>query len=86
MTKQSYLDPYLCMLVYENTMHLNACGEHCHGSMVSGFRYALGAGISKDMKYKITKMHAFGLYPAQMMQQHTNDLVNELALLMAFHS
>jgi hypothetical protein len=34
--KQSYLDPSLCMLVYKNTMHFNACGEHCHGSMVSG--------------------------------------------------
>ena len=45
--RQSYLDPSLCMLVYENTMHLNALGEHCHGSMVSRFRYALGAGISQ---------------------------------------
>ena len=62
--KQSYLDPSLCMLVYETTMHFNLRGEHCHGSMVSGFRYALGAGISEDMKYKIAKMHAFGLFPA----------------------
>ena len=44
--KQPYLDPSLCMLIYENTMHFNARGEQCHGSMVSGFRYALGAGIS----------------------------------------
>ena len=62
--KQSYLDPFLCMLVYENTMHLNALGEQCHESMVSGFQYALGTGISQDMKYKIAKMHAFGLSPA----------------------
>ena len=72
--KQSYLDPSLCMLVYENTMHLNALGEQCHGSMVSGFRYALGAGISQDMKYKIAKMHAFGLSPAQIMQQYTKEV------------
>ena len=77
--KQPYLDPSLCMLIYENTMHFNARGEHCHGSMVSGFRYALGAGISEDMKYKIAKMHAFGLSPAQIMQQHTKE-VRELAL------
>ena len=62
------------MLVYENTMHLNALGEQCHGSMVSGFRYALGAGISQDMKYKIAKMHAFGLSPTQIMQQHTKEV------------
>ena len=79
MAKQSYLDPSLCMLVYENTMHFNARGEHCHGSMVIGFRYALGAGISKDMKYKITKIHVFGLSPVQIMQQHTKE-VRELAL------
>jgi len=77
--KQSYLDPSLCMLVYENTMHFNVRGEHCHGSMVSGFRYALGAGISEEMKDKIAKMHAFGLSPAQIMQQHTKE-VRELAL------
>ena len=65
--KQHYLDPTLCMLVYENTMHLNARGEHCHRAMVSGFRYALGAGISDEMKYKIAKMHAFVLLPTQIM-------------------
>ena len=79
MAKQSYLDPSLCMLVYENAMHFNAQSEHCHGSMVSGFQYALGIGISEDMKYKIAKMHAFGLSPAQIMQQHTKE-VRELAL------
>ena len=72
--KQSYLDLSLCMLVYENIMHFNARGEHCHGSIVTGFRYALGVGISEDMKYKITKMHAFGLSPAQIMQQHTKEV------------
>jgi hypothetical protein len=77
--KQPYLDPSLCMLIYENTMHFNARGEHYHGSMVSGFRYALGAGISEHMKFKIAKMHAFGLSPAQIMQQHTKE-VGELAL------
>ena len=49
-TKQSYIDHSLCMLVYENTMHLNTPGEQCYGSMVNGFRYALGVGISQDMK------------------------------------
>jgi hypothetical protein len=44
--KQSYLDPSLCMLIYENTMHFNARGEHCHGSMETGFQYALGAGYN----------------------------------------
>ena len=77
--KQLYLDPSLCMLVYENTMHFNARGEHCHGSMVSGFRYALGTGILEEMKYKIIRMHAFGLSPTQIMQQYTKE-VRELAL------
>ena len=36
--KKPYLNPSLCMLVYENTMHLNLRGEHCHGSMVNGFQ------------------------------------------------
>ena len=78
--KKPYLDPSLCMLVYENTMHLNSRGEHCHGSMVAGFRYALGAGISESMKHKIAQMHAFGLSPAQIMQQHTKE-VRDLALV-----
>ena len=74
--KKPYLDPSLCMMVYENTMHL---GEHCHGSMVSGFRYALGAGISNDIKHKIAQMHALGLSLVQLMQQHTKK-VRDLAL------
>jgi hypothetical protein len=51
--KKPYLDPSLCMLVYDNTMQLNSRGEHCNGSMVSGFWYALGVGISDSMKHKI---------------------------------
>ena len=47
--------------------------------MVSGFRYALGVGISEDMKHKIAQMHAFGLSPAQIMQQHTKH-IRDLAL------
>ena len=77
--KKPYFGPSLCMLIYENIMHLNSRGEHCHGSMVSGFRYALGVGISEDMKHKIAQMHAFGLSPAQIMQQHTKE-VRKLAL------
>ena len=46
--------------------------------MVSGFRYALGAGISEEMKQKIAQMHAYGLSLAQIMQQHTKE-VRELA-------
>ena len=76
--KKPYLDPSLCMLVYENTMHLNSCGEHCHGSMGSGFRYAFDIGSSKDMKHKIAQMHAFGLSPTQIMRQHTKH-VRDLA-------
>ena len=57
--KQLYLDPSLCKLVYENTMHFNARNEHCHVSMVNGFRYALGASISEEMKYKIAQNACF---------------------------
>ena len=78
-TKKPYLDPSLCRLLYENTMHLNSRGEHCHGSMVGGFRYALGVGILASMKHKIAQMHALGLSPAQIMQQHTKE-VKDLAL------
>jgi hypothetical protein len=77
--KKPYLDHSLCLLIYENAEHLNAAGEHCHGTMVCGFRYALGAGVSEEMKLKIAEMHAYGLSPAQIMQQHTKE-VRELAL------
>ena len=77
--KQPYLDGALCVLLYENTEHLNSRGELCHGTMVSGTRCALGAGLSEAMKMKIAQMHAFGLSPAQIMQQHTKE-VRELAI------
>lgn len=76
--KKPYLDHSLCLLIYENAEHLNAAGEHCHGTMVGGFRYALGAGISDEMKQRIAQMHAYGLSPAQIMQQHTKE-VREMA-------
>jgi hypothetical protein len=47
--------------------------------MVNGFRYALGADISDEMKQKIAQMHAYGLFPVQIMQQHTKE-VRELAV------
>ena len=77
--KKPYLDHSLCLLIYENTEHLNAKGEHCHGSMVSGFRYALGSGLSKELKLKIAQLYAFGLSPSQIMQPHTAE-VRELAM------
>ena len=77
--KKPYLDHSLCLLVYENTKHLNAQGEHCHGSMISGFRYALGSGLSEELKLKIAQLHALGLSPTQIMQQHTKE-VRELAI------
>ena len=72
--KKPYLDHSLCLLIYENTEHLNAKGEHCHGSMVSGFRYALGSGLSEELKLKIAQLHAFGLSYSQIMQQHTAEI------------
>ena len=74
--KKPYLNPSLCIPVYKNTMHLNTRGEHCQGSMVNGFRYALGVGISEDMKHKIAQMHVFRLSPAQIMQEHTKEVKN----------
>ena len=77
--KKPYLDNSLCLLIYENTEHLNTHGEMCHGTMLQGTRYALGAGLSEELKIKIAQMHAFGLSPAQIMQQHTKE-VRELAI------
>ena len=77
--KKPYLDHSLCLLIYENTEHLNAAGEHSYGTMVSGFRYALGVGLSEEVKLKIAQMHAYRLSPAQIMQQHTKE-VWELAV------
>ena len=79
LAKKPYLDGSLCILVYENTEHLNTQGELCHGTMVQGTRYALGAGLSEELKIKIAQMHAFGLSPAQIMQHHTKE-VRELAI------
>ena len=79
LAKKPYLDHSLCLLVYENTKHLNAQGEHCHGSMVTGFRYALGSGLSEELKLKIAQLHALGLSPTQIMQQHTKE-VRDLAM------
>ena len=79
LAKKPYLDPTLCILIYENTEHLNAQGELCHGTMVQGTRYALGAGLSEELKMRIAEMHAFGLSPAQIMQQHIKE-VRELAI------
>ena len=63
--KKPYLDHSLCLLIYETPKHLNAAGEHCHGTMVSGFKYALGLGILEEMKQNIAQMHAYGLSHAQ---------------------
>lgn len=51
--------------------------------MVSGFQYALGVGISEDMKYKIAKMYTLRLSPTPIMQQHTKE-VRELVLANGF--
>ena len=45
LAKKTYLDHSLCLLIYKNAEHLNAAGEHCHGTMVGGFRYVLDAGL-----------------------------------------
>ena len=74
------------MLVYKNIMHLNSCGEHCHGSMVSGFRYALGVDISESMKHKIAQMHVLGLFPAQIMQQHIKEVRDWRSLMALSHA
>lgn len=54
--KKPHLDHSLCLLIYENTKHLNAAGEHCHDTMVSGFRYVLGGGLLEKMKLQIAQM------------------------------
>jgi hypothetical protein len=73
LAKKPYLDHSLCLLIYENAEHLNTSREHCHGTMVGGFRYAFGVGLSDEMKQKFAQMHAYGLYPVQIMQQHTKQ-------------
>ena len=70
LAKKPHFDHSLCLLIYENTEHLNAKSKHCHGSMVNGFRYALGSGLSEELKLKLAQLHAFGLSPSQIMQQY----------------
>ena len=74
LAKKPYLDHSLSLLIYENAEHMNATGKHCHGTMVGGFRYALGASLSNEMKQTIAQMHAYGLSPVQIMQQHTKEV------------
>lgn len=45
--KKPYLDNSLCLLIYKEAKHLNVVGEHFHGTMVGGFRYALSARLSE---------------------------------------
>lgn len=66
--KKPYLHNFLCLLIYENTKHLNVAGEHCHDTMVYGFRYALNVGLSEEMKLKIIQIHSYGLHYVQIMQ------------------
>ena len=79
-------DPSLCMSVYENTVYLNTHSEHCHGSMVGGFQYALGVGILENMKHKIAQMHAFKLSHVQIMQQHTKKIRFWLWLMILWYT
>lgn len=62
-----YLDHSICLLICVNTKHLNAQGKHYHGSIVSGFQYALGSGIPEELTLKIAQMHLFCLPPTQIM-------------------
>jgi hypothetical protein len=68
--KKPYLDHSLCFVDVR---------KHNHGSMISGFRYALGFGLSKELKFRIAQMHAFGLSPTQILQQYTKE-IRQLAL------
>lgn len=69
-----YLDHSLCSLIYKNIVYLNVGGKHSHGTMVNGFRYALGVGLSKEMKSNIVQMHLYRLSPTQNTQQHTKKV------------
>ena len=77
--EEAILGPLVVFAHLPNPEHLNIAREHCHGTMVGGFRYALGVGLSKKMKLKIAQMHSYGLSPTQIMQQHTKE-VRELVL------
>jgi hypothetical protein len=62
--KQMYLDPSMCQIIYKNTDHRNRAGEECHGTMVAGFKHALGTQLSQQKKDEISTMLWFGLSPA----------------------
>ena len=77
--KKPYMDHSLCLLIYKNVEYINAVEEHCHGTMVGGFRYPFSVLLSEEMKLKFVQMHSYGLSPAQIMQQHIKE-VRELAM------
>ena len=72
--KKPYLDHSLYLLIYKNIKHLNATGEYCHDTMVNGFRYALGVGLSEEMKLEIAQKLFYGLSHVQIMQQYTKEV------------
>ena len=51
--KKPYLDHSLCLLIYKNAEHMHVVGKHCPGTMVDGFRCALGVSVLEEMKLKI---------------------------------
>jgi hypothetical protein len=77
--KRLYIDNSLCQLIYEHIEHANKFGDPCHGSMVAGFRHALGSNLSDEMKLRIEQMHAIGLSLAQIMSQHKQE-VRDMAM------
>ena len=77
--KHLYIDTSLCQLIYEHIEHANKSRDHCHRSMVAGFRHALGSNLSDEMKLRIEQMHAIDLSPVQIMSQHKQD-VRDMAM------
>jgi hypothetical protein len=77
--KHLYIDNSLCHLICEHIEHAHKYGDPCHGSMVVGFRHALGFNLSHEMKLRIEQMHAIGLSPAQIMSQH-KQRVRDMAM------
>ena len=71
--KRPFIDGSLCQLIYEHIEHANKSGDPFHGSMVAGFRHALGFNLSNKIKLHIEQMHAIGLSPAQIMSQHKQE-------------
>lgn len=47
--------------------------RYCHGFIVSAFHYALISRVSGELKLKIAQLHAFGLSPTQIIQEHTKE-------------